>query len=122
MAHFAELDQNKNVLRVVVVGNEMLLDADGKESEVLGIAFCQRLFGENTIWIQTSYNRKFRKNYAGVGCVYDAERDAFIPPQPEGDGWVLDDEMCIWRNPAKEAEDAVREAARQQIELGVTRV
>lgn len=48
-------------------------------------------------WIQTSYNANIRKNFAGIGFTYDAERDAFIPPKPtlEGD-WVLDDETCQW--------------------------
>jgi hypothetical protein len=55
-------------------------------------------------WIQTSYNthggqhpenRPLRKNFAGIGYTYDAERDAFIPPKPEGD-YALDDETCLW--------------------------
>jgi hypothetical protein len=55
-------------------------------------------------WVQTSYNthggqhpegRPLRKNYAGIGFTYDAERDAFIPPKPEGD-YALDDETCLW--------------------------
>ena len=55
-------------------------------------------------WIQTSYNtyggqhpegRPLRKNYAGIGFTYDAERDAFIPPKPEGD-YALDEETCLW--------------------------
>jgi hypothetical protein len=55
-------------------------------------------------WIQTSYNtsggqhpdgRPLRKNYAGIGYTYDAERDAFIPPKPEGD-YALDEETCLW--------------------------
>jgi hypothetical protein len=37
-----------------------------------------------------------RKNYAGVGYTYDAQRDAFIPPKPAGDGWTLDEETCTW--------------------------
>lgn len=55
-------------------------------------------------WIQTSYNtrggqhpenRPLRKNFAGIGFTYDAERDAFIPPKPEGD-YALDEETCLW--------------------------
>ena len=102
MAHFSELDQNSIVLRVIVVSNDMLLDENGTESEAVGIAFCHSLFGVDTIWKQTSYNANFRKNYAGIGYVYDAARDAFIAPMPEGDGWVLDEDTCQWRNPALE--------------------
>lgn len=55
-------------------------------------------------WIQTSYNthggqhpegRPLRKNFAGIGFTYDVERDAFIPPKPEGD-YALDEETCLW--------------------------
>jgi hypothetical protein len=114
MAHFAELDANSLVLRVIVVGNEMLLE-NSQESEAKGIAFCKQLFGEDTNWIQTSYNGSFRKNYAGVGHTYDASRNAFIPQKPEGDGWMLDEDLCIWRNPEQEA-------ALQALKIGVTYV
>lgn len=115
MAHFAELDANNTVLRVIVVSNEMLLDENGQENEFRGIAFCQSLFGADTRWVQTSYNGKFRKNYAGIGYDYDTTRDAFIAPKPEGDGWILDEETCRWRNPELEAAQAA-------MNIGVTRV
>jgi hypothetical protein len=47
---------------------------------------------------RTSYNGKIRKNYAGIGFTYDAERDAFIPPQPFN-SWILDDATCLWVAP-----------------------
>jgi hypothetical protein len=78
MAHFAELDSNNVVLRVVVVDNKDTSDAAGVEKEYIGAAFCERLFGGN--WKQTSYNGNFRKNYAGIGYTYDAELDEFVPP------------------------------------------
>lgn len=99
MAHFAELDANNIVLRVIVVSNDMLLNEDGNEVEAIGISFCQSLFSADTNWVQTSYNANFRKNYAGAGYTYDAVRDAFIGPMPEGDGWVLDETTCTWHNP-----------------------
>lgn len=114
MAHFAELDQNNTVLRVIVVSNEMLLE-NVQESETKGIDFCKQLFGEDTVWMQTSYNGSFRKNYAGIGYTYDASRDAFIASKPEGDGWILDEETCQWRNPELEAAQAATN-------IGVTRV
>ena len=92
MAHFAELDNQNTVLRVIVVHNNELLD-NGVESETKGIAFCKTLFGGN--WKQTSYNGNIRKNYAGIGFTYDPVRDAFIPPKP-GDNWVLDEATCQW--------------------------
>ena len=101
MAHFAELDANNIVLRVIVVHNNELMD-NGQESEAKGIAFCQSLFGGT--WKQTSYNGNIRKNYAGIGFSYDAGRDAFIPPQPLP-SWVLDDATCQWKPPIPEPQD-----------------
>lgn len=92
MAHFAELDDQNIVLRVIVVHNNELLD-NSVESEAKGIAFCKALFGGN--WKQTSYNANIRKNYAGIGFTYDSARDAFIPPKP-GDSWVLNEDTCQW--------------------------
>lgn len=92
MAHFAELDNQNVVLRVIVVHNNELLD-NGVESEAKGVSFCKSLFGGN--WKQTSYNGNMRKNYAGIGFTYDPVRDVFIPPKP-GDKWVLDEATCKW--------------------------
>lgn len=97
MAHFAQLDANNVVLQVIVIHNNELLDDNGQESEAKGIAFCQSLF-PGTTWVQTSYNGTKRKNYAGVGFSYDAQRDAFIPPQPYP-SWVLDEQTCQWQAP-----------------------
>ena len=98
MAHFAQLDANNIVERVIVVDNDQILDADGNESEAVGIAYCQALFGANTIWRQTSYNGNFRKNYAEAGYRYDADLDAFIAPQPFP-SWSLNTETCQWEAP-----------------------
>ena len=96
MAHFAQLDENNVVTQVIVVTNEELLD-NGVESEAKGIAFCKSLLGEETIWIQTSYNSKIRKNYAGIGYTYDTDRDAFIPPKNNCHAEeILDEATCRW--------------------------
>jgi hypothetical protein len=92
MAHFAQLENN-TVIRVIVISNDDILDAQGNESEAVGQAFCQQ-FGEGT-YLQTSYNGTFRKNYAGIGATYDPQRDAFIAPKPEGDV-DFDEETCRW--------------------------
>lgn len=96
MAHFAELDENNVVLRVIVIDNKDTSDANGVEKEHIGAAFCERLFGGT--WKQTSYNGNKRKNYAGIGYTYDAQRDAFIPPKPYP-SWVLVAETCQWSAP-----------------------
>lgn len=96
MAHFAEIDQSGNVLRVIVVNNSDILDASGIESEEIGGQFCSSLLGGN--WVQTSYNSKIRKRYAGSGYTYDHARDAFIPPKPYP-SWVFDEPSCDWVAP-----------------------
>lgn len=102
MAHFAELDQNNIVLRVIVVHNSDCIDANGNESEVVGAGFCAKLFGGT--WVQTSYNGNIRKHYAGINYKYDAALDAFIPPQPYP-SWSLDAD-CNWQAPVPMPEDA----------------
>ena len=78
MAHFAELDENNIVLRVIVISNDVTYNQSGIEEEKLGIAFCKSLYGENTKWVQTSYNKNIRGIYAMQGDLYDPEKDEFI--------------------------------------------
>jgi hypothetical protein len=96
MAHFAELDNNNVVTKVIVVNNNELLD-NGVESENKGVNFLASLFGHNK-WKQTSYNSNFRKNYAGIGYRYDESLDAFVAPQPFA-SWTLDTDTCQWKAP-----------------------
>lgn len=76
MAHFAEIDQDGRVLRVIVVANKDTSDEDGNEVEQIGKDFCNSLLGGN--WIQTSYNANFRGKYAGIGDTYDPVLDVFV--------------------------------------------
>jgi hypothetical protein len=103
MAHFAQLDKNNLVIQVVVVDNEKIIDNNGTEQESLGVAFLRSLFGRDTIWLQTSYNGRLRKNYAGIGYSYDPVRDAFISSQPFP-SWSLDLETCQWEPPVPRPE------------------
>jgi hypothetical protein len=81
MAHFAELDNNNIVTRVIVVNNKDILDSNGQESEAIGKEFCLQ-FGSGP-WVQTSYNGRFRGVFAGIGAIYDPIQDKFIaPPKP----------------------------------------
>jgi hypothetical protein len=99
MAHFAKLDENNFVIEVIVIHNNELLDENGNESEQQGIDFCTNLFGGT--WIQTSYNGNLRKNYAGVGFIYDFQRDAFIAPRPNI-AIGFDEKTCQWIMPERE--------------------
>lgn len=86
MSHFAELDSNNIVTRVLVGDNN---DPNGDEGYQW---FIDNLGGR---WIQTSYNANIRKNYAGVGMLYDQEKDAFIPAKCH-DVAVLNEDTCQW--------------------------
>lgn len=103
MAHFAELDSNNIVLRVLAVANDMIKDDQGNEQEQIGVDFLKSLFGFDSTWKQTSYNGNIRKNYAGIGDTYDVTRNAFIAPMPpafaNGDVWELNEETCRWFDP-----------------------
>ena len=99
MAHFAELDNNNIVIRVVVVGNDVETAAGAlgvNDMHVDGETWCVNFFKGGT-WKQTSYNNNFRKQYAGKGSTYDAAKDKFIALQPF-DSWVLD-ENDDWQAP-----------------------
>lgn len=96
MAHFAEINEEGIVQRVLVLSNERITQ-DGEEVEELGTAYLQNMFPD-TDWVQTSYNDNFRKRYAGNGMKYDVERDAFISPQPYP-SWLLNEESLSWEAP-----------------------
>jgi hypothetical protein len=104
MAHFAKLDENNIVIEINVVNNEDIQNLEFPESEPVGIQFLNNLAGEEFVWKQTSYNNNFRKNYAGIGYTYDADRDAFIPPKPFA-SWVLNEESCFWSAPVPYPDD-----------------
>ena len=104
MAHFAQIDSDSIVTQVIVVSNEDCLDADGNESEAVGIAFCKSLLGSDTNWVQTSYNNNIRSRYAGRGFVYDPVRDAFYPPKSY-DNWVFDETRKSWEPPVARPSD-----------------
>ena len=103
MARFARIE-NGIVQQVVVVNNDVIQDENGDEQESIGIAFCRSLYGANTTWVQSSYNKNFRKNHAGKGYTYDASRDAFIPPKPYS-SWILDENTCLWEAPVQMPDD-----------------
>ena len=99
MAHFAEIDDNNIVLRVIVASQEFI------DSGAVG---------DSSKWIQTSYNTRggmhllggtpFRKNYAGPGMIWDPQRDAFYPPKPS-DKFTFNEETCLWDFPPKPEND-----------------
>ena len=107
MASFAKIGLNGKVIEVQSLVNEVLHDANGVEQESIGIDFLTKLTGW-AIWKQTSYNTHggvhsldgtpLRKNHAGIGFIYDEDRDAFIPPKPFN-SWLLNEDTCLWEAP-----------------------
>ena len=108
MAHFAEIDENGVVLRVLVVDNAQ--ENDGQN-------FLANTLGLGGTWVKTSYNTvggvhssggtPLRKNYAGIGYTYDSVRDAFIPPKPYA-SWTLNETSCLWEAPVAMPTDGER--------------
>ena len=107
MAHFAELDGDSKVIRVIVVSNE---DAPNENA---GITFIKSLstIPNDSVWKQCSYNTNkgthtrggtaFRKNYPATGDLYDSSRDAFIRAKPSGfSSWVLNEDTCVYEPPS----------------------
>lgn len=80
MAHFARVEDG-TVREVIVVNNEVLLDDNGVEQESIGIDFCKSLYGQDTEWVQTSYNATFRGKYAGSGDKWNGTN--FVSPVVE---------------------------------------
>ena len=97
MSHWAELDENNKVLRVLVGDNN---DPNGDE----GYQWLIDNLGGT--WVKTSYNGTIRKNYAGIGMSYDESRDAFISPKPYP-SWVLDEDTCRWEAPVAYPTDGI---------------
>jgi hypothetical protein len=91
MAHFAELDINNKVIRVLTGCNQDIANNGGELSEQAANYFGTYTphLNEGVKWIQTSYNNNFRKKYAGIGDTYDSVKDKFISPQPFA-SWSLD--------------------------------
>jgi hypothetical protein len=101
MAHYAFLDENNIVTEVIVGKNEGEDGKSGEEWEAHYGAFrgqtCKQT-SYNTLANQHPSGKPFRKNYAGIGYSYNADLDAFIPPNP-GPPYILNIETCTWELP-----------------------
>ena len=91
MAHYAFLDEN-NIVTEVITGIDETELIEGLDPEIWYGNF------RNQDCKRTSYNRNYRKNFAGIGFTYDPDRDAFIAPEPEGN-IGFDEETCQWLMP-----------------------
>jgi hypothetical protein len=101
MAYFAKLSSNNEVITVISVSNNDIQNLPFPESEPVGVAYIHSIFGEEPgfTWKQTSYNNNFRKRYAMIGGVYDADNDGFIPLGPEFTSWSFNKDKWLWEAP-----------------------
>jgi len=104
MAHFAEIVDGV-VARVLVVPDVQ---------EHRGQDYLATDLGLGGTWVQTSYNSRIRKNYAGIGMTYDEARDAFIPARPF-ESWILDEDLCQWKAPIDYPTDGLMYAWNEDI-------
>jgi hypothetical protein len=103
MASFAKIGLNSKVIEVLSISDEVLKDSNGIQQEVIGIDFLTKLTGY-PIWKQTSYNNNIRKNFAGIGMIYDEDRDAFISHKPFN-SWILNEDTCRYEAPVAYPQD-----------------
>ena len=100
MAHFAELDKDNKVLKILVFDNNDI-DANGGDQSEQAAEYIKSSFGtskDGVKWVQTSYNDNFRKQYAGMGFTYNPTADVFIAPQPYP-SWSLNETTWDWDAP-----------------------
>lgn len=95
MITFAELDENLNVKRAIVISEANNADENGNQDENVGISFCKKLYGENTIWMQAIGKR----GDTHCGQIYNSEFDVFMDPQPYP-SWTLDS-SGMWTSPVE---------------------
>jgi hypothetical protein len=119
MAHFAKIGFNNIVEKVEVVNNDVITQ-NGIEIEQLGIDFLNNLYGTNDVWVQTSYNKSFRYNFASIGDTYNLDKDAFIPVKPF-ESWILNTENYQWEAPIPYPNDGKKYFWREYIQQWVER-
>ena len=105
MAHYAFLDEN-NIVTEVIVGKDEGEDGINWEQHYGSFRnqVCKRTSYNTSGGVHNSGGTPYRKNYAGIGYTYDAQRDAFIPPKPFN-SWLLDENTCLWNPPTPAPND-----------------
>jgi hypothetical protein len=103
MAHYAELNENNEVIYVVYMDNEIITDENENEVEELGVTHLHTHHGTDRRWVRTSYRGNFRNKYAGLGDTYREDLDAFIAPQPYS-SWTLNESTYEWESPIPQPE------------------
>jgi len=103
MAHYAELNENNEVIYVAYMDNEIITDENGNEIEQLGLDHLHTHHGADRKWVRTSYRGNFRNKYAGLGDTYREDLDMFISAQPFA-SWSLNETTGQWEAPVAQPE------------------
>lgn len=103
MANFARIDENSVVVDLVKIDNKNTVDQDGVETESIGKSYLEKMYGVSG-WVQTSFNKSFRKNYATIGGTYNADLDMFLNIKPF-DSWIVDKSTGEWVSPVSKPDD-----------------
>lgn len=125
MAHFAKINQDKNVIAVLALNNKDMINASGVEEELIGQQYLEKHNNwPAQMWIQTSYNtynnqhklgeKPFRGNYAGIGYTWDEENQIFWPNKPYT-SWVKHIPTASWKSPIGDAPTLSEEQIAQNI-------
>lgn len=109
MAHYAFIDENNLVVTVLTGVDETEL-IEGLDPEIW---YANK---KGLVCKRTSYNGNIRKNYAGIGYKYDEIRDAFIPPKPPYESWLLDENTCQWVAPIPKPSEGIYYWSEQTLE------
>jgi len=103
MAHYAFLDENYIVTEVIVGRDESNFDWERHYGDIRG-QLCKRTSYNTRGGLHINGGQPFRKNYAGIGFIYDPTRDAFYSPQPYP-SWTLNETSCLWEPPVPRPND-----------------
>ncbi len=109
MAHFAQLDDNNDVVNVIQLDTMEIVSRDTNlEVESIGIDKLQSMFGSDTKWVQTHYGSSIRSKFASIGDKYDESKDCFISPKPYP-SWTFSDTTLTWEAPVTKPDDIVND-------------
>lgn len=103
MPHYAELNENNEVIYVTYMSDDIITDENGNEVEQLGIDHLHLHNGRDRRWIRTSYGGNFRGRYAGIGYSYLEDLDIFVPPKPYP-SWAVNASIADWEAPIQKPE------------------
>jgi hypothetical protein len=114
MAHYAQLNENNEVIYVAYVEDADISDENGNIIKELEFKYLQEKYGSNKRWVKTSYLGEFRRKYAGIGDLYREDLDVFISPKPHP-SWILNETTYEWEPPIPYPIDPIDQEENQYV-------